>query len=277
MVIILPLLDKPRHMAVNVKPPAEEMFHKLPNAALVADKEEEEIRIVLAVEEGGLGENVQHGADPLRPLLLERKGQELPGGAGPLVRHDFPPSSRRNRRSGTSNSPSSKAKRARSPFREFLSRGMRYDKYRRSLPARRWWAFTADMSVRASPIPSRSARKEAPSLAAQDSLLNEPPQFIEPPTVERPRLAGLSLFRGEVCTDPACADDTITPCGPRQRCAVVGSPRAQVGDKMRRGEKRVDPAVGGRHLVVPDPGHLPAAVPQRLDPDIRARTPAMWA
>ena len=91
---------------------------------------------------------------------------------------------------------------------------------------------------------------------------------MEPPTVEGPHLAGLSLFRGEVCAGPASADDPVTPCRPRQRRAVVGSPRAQVRDKMRRSEERIDPAVGGRHLLFPYPGHLPAAVPQRLDPDV---------
>jgi hypothetical protein len=47
------------------------MFYKLAKSALVADQEEEEIRVVLAVEKSGLGEHVERGADTLRPLLFE--------------------------------------------------------------------------------------------------------------------------------------------------------------------------------------------------------------
>lgn len=58
-------------MPVDVKTPAEEMFYKLAKAALVAGQEEEQIRVVLAVEESGLGEHVERSTDPLRPLLFE--------------------------------------------------------------------------------------------------------------------------------------------------------------------------------------------------------------
>ena len=83
-------------MPVDVEPPAEEMFHEPAKAALVADQEEEEIRVVLAVEEGGLGEYIEHGPDPLRPFFFKGQGQKLRRRAGPLVRHVPPPSSRRN-------------------------------------------------------------------------------------------------------------------------------------------------------------------------------------
>ena len=87
--IVLPLLQEPRAVAVDVDAPAEVALDQLLEGGPVLSQEEEKIGVVLAVKEGGLGKDVE---DSPHALELEPVQPQLAGirrlRRSPLVSHD---------------------------------------------------------------------------------------------------------------------------------------------------------------------------------------------
>jgi hypothetical protein len=78
--VVVPFFDQAGALAVHVQAPAEVIFEELPECRLVAPQEEEEIRIVVAIEESGLGEHVQYSANALAAAPVEGEAGK-PGSA----------------------------------------------------------------------------------------------------------------------------------------------------------------------------------------------------
>src|SRR5438876_10639824 len=72
--IVLPLLQEPRAVPVDVDPPAEVALDQLLEGSPVLAQEEEKIGVVLAVKEGGLGKDIENSPhalelEPVHPQL----------------------------------------------------------------------------------------------------------------------------------------------------------------------------------------------------------------